>query len=226
MPCLIKRRNPLRRNPTVRAVCTLHCACRVLTVQSQPGQQRALRLAQAVIWLEQQASRLLGAKLVAALRALLVAARDAAVRMHGTQPPVLDLPDGLCTAGVPDVRVLAARHGLRFSLWVQLQRVLSTVQRRVVVVLGGARDSGREGDAWGAQARGWWAASGADRVDRDNLILTILMGALAGALWLHRRQRAMRPAGPAEPQHDRDRQGAGAAAGRAAGPTEQLQQQQ
>jgi hypothetical protein len=45
------------------------------------------------------------------------------------------------------------------------------------------------GGVRGAAKAGWWEALGVNKVDKENLVLTCLLGALAGALWLHVRQQ-------------------------------------
>lgn len=178
---------------------------RALAVQSQPGQKHALQLAQAAIWLEQQANRLLGFRPVAAFRALLVAARDAAVRLHGTHPPVLDMPDGFTTAAaLPRGRVGAVHRSLRWGAWAQLRRGWLGLQHAVELAVWGpahaaAHEGGKGGEARGGGQQqvargGLWEAVGAEKVDRENLVLTMLMCALAGVLWLHVRQQGQRPA--------------------------------
>jgi hypothetical protein len=179
---------------------------RALAGQSQPaGQKHALKLAHTAIWLEQQADRLLGFGPVAAFRALLVAARDAAVRLHGAHPAVLDMPDGFTTAAtLPRGRVGAVHRSLRWGAWTQLRRVWLGLQHAVELAVWGpahaaTHEGGKGGEARGAGHQpgsrdGLWEAVGADKVDRENLVLTMLMCALAGVLWLHVRQQGQRAA--------------------------------
>lgn len=194
--------------------CPLLCAAfcvfvipRALAAQSQPGQKHALQLAQAAIWLEQQADRLLGFRPVAAFRAVLVAARDAAVRLHGTHPPVLDMPDGFTTAaGLPRGRVGAVHRSLRWGAWGQLRRVWLGLQHAVELAVWGptahaaTHEGGKGGEPRGGGQQqpgargGLWETVGAEKVDRENLVLTMLMCALAGVLWLHVRQQGQRAA--------------------------------
>jgi hypothetical protein len=170
-----------------------------MLVQTQTGQQQALRLAQAAIWLEQQASKWLGSRTIATVRAALLAASDAVVRLHATQPLVLDVLDGLATAHPSH----AAHQGLLWSVLTQLQQWAASIQQvfgAIARCLHAAADGGRPGDTqWGQRAsKKFQEYLGADRVDSENLVLTCLLGALAAVLWLHVRQQGQRVARAAD----------------------------
>lgn len=180
---------------------------RAMAAHPPPGQQAALQLVQSLIWIEQQAQQWLGGRAVAAVRSWLVALRDEAVRVHGMHPLVLDMPDGFVCASTrtppdgrsyPQISQRAHQHtGVRAvlggALAVATQALTACFTWLSSLTDGGGSSSGgsRSGDARaaGQKGSGWWEAVGADKVDKENLVLTCLLGALAGVLWLHVRQQ-------------------------------------
>lgn len=172
--------------------------CRALSAEPQPGQQSALQLVQTLIWLEQLASSWFGSRAVQAVRSALQGLRDAAVNVHGMYPLVLEMPDGFTTASThmpPGGRSQYPPHrGYPATGWAaQLSRTLLDVEHAVGAITAGHLPGGGRGvrhaagDLRQSTGKGWWEAIGADKVDKENLILTVLLGTLAALLWLRRR---------------------------------------